>query len=96
MTRKLAPKPDPGKPGAFLSNRARAKAGMNRRILASRWGLLGKRVEHKAHASGAAAVFADPRFTSQHCRACGHTATGGGVSRLGICGLQAGEDGTCC
>jgi hypothetical protein len=48
MTRKPAPKPDPGKPGAFLPNRARAKAGMNRGIPASCWRLLGKRVEHKA------------------------------------------------
>jgi putative transposase len=33
MTKRPAPRPDPGKPGTFLANRARAKAGLNRSIL---------------------------------------------------------------
>lgn len=74
MTRKPVPKPDPEKPGAFLPNRARAKAGLSRGILASAWGIFGRRIEQKAAASNVAAVFVDPRFTSQQCRACGHTA----------------------
>jgi len=72
MVRRPGPKPDPGQPGAFLPNRARAKAGLNRGILASCWGLLGQRLQDKAAASGVRVVFADPRFTSQQCHACGH------------------------
>jgi len=74
MVRKPAPKPDPGQPGAFLPNRARAKAGLSRGILASCWGALSTRLEQKSSASGTTALFVDPRFTSQQCRACGHTA----------------------
>ena len=74
MVRRPAPKPDPGQPGAFLPNRARAKAGLNRGILASCWGLLGRRLEQKAAASGCQVVYVDPRFSSQQCRACGHIA----------------------
>jgi putative transposase len=33
MTKRAAPKPDPDKPGAFLPNGARAKAGLNRESL---------------------------------------------------------------
>jgi transposase len=73
MVRRPAPKPDPGQPGAFLPNRARAKAGLNRGILASCWGLFGRRSEQKATASGCQVVYVDPRFSSQQCRACGHT-----------------------
>jgi transposase len=74
MTRRPAPQPDPAAPGAFLPNRARAKAGLNRGILASCWGALGSRLEKKAAASGVTVIFTDPRFTSQQCHVCGHTA----------------------
>jgi putative transposase len=76
MTRRPAPKPDPQRAGAFLPNRARAKAGLNRGILASCWGTLGRRLAQKAAASGAVVIYVDPRFTSQQCHACGHTSTG--------------------
>jgi transposase len=76
MTRKPKPKPDPDRPGAHLPNRARAKAGLNRGILASCWGRLATRTEQKAAASGALVIYADPRFTSQQCRVCGHTSPG--------------------
>jgi transposase len=55
-------------------NRARAKAGLNRSILASYWGILGRRLEQKAAASGFAVIYAGLCFTSQQCRVCGHTA----------------------
>jgi transposase len=74
MVRCAAPKPDPERPGGYLPNRARAKAGLNRGILASCWGLLGRRLEQKAAASGSQVVSISPRFTSQRCRACGHIA----------------------
>jgi transposase len=76
MTRRPAPKPDPDRDGAFLPNRARAKAGLSRGILASAWGILGQRLEQKAGASGVTVLFADPRFTSQQCHACGHISAG--------------------
>ena len=74
MVRRPAPKPDPERPGAFLPNRARAKAGLNRGILASCWGLLGRRLEQKAAASGCRVASVSPRFTSQQCHMCGHIA----------------------
>jgi putative transposase len=37
MVRRPKPKPDTGQPGAFLPNGARAKAGLNKAILASCW-----------------------------------------------------------
>ena len=73
MTRKPAPKPDLGRPGSFLPNRARAKAGLSRGILASAWGVLGQRIKDKSEASGVLVLFVDPRFTSQQCHVCGHT-----------------------
>ena len=75
MVRKPKPKPDPDQPGAFLPNRARAKAGLNRGILASCWGLLATRTEQKATACGAAVRYVDPRYSSQQCRQCGHIAS---------------------
>jgi len=74
MVRKPAAKPNTEHPGGFLPNGAGAKAGLNRAILGSCWGLLARRAEQKAAASGAAVVYVDPRFTSQQCHMCGHTA----------------------
>jgi putative transposase len=76
MVRKPRPRPDPAHPGGFLPNRARSKAGLNRAILSSCWGLLAQRAGQKAAASGAAFIYVDPRFTSQQCHVCGHTAPG--------------------
>ena len=74
MVRRPAPKPDPEQPGVYLPNRARAKAGLNRGILASCWGLLATRAEQKAAVSGAVVIYADPKHSSQQCRVCGHVA----------------------
>jgi len=74
MVRKPKTRPDPQHPGSFLPNGARSKAGLNRAILSSCWGLLARRVDQKAAASGAAVIYVDPRFTSQQCHMCGHTA----------------------
>jgi transposase len=76
MVRKPKAKPDPEQRGGFLANGARSKAGLNRAILGSCWGLLAQRADQKAAASGAAVVYVDPRFTSQQCHVCGHTAPG--------------------
>ena len=79
MVRKPKAKPDPEHPGGFLPNRARSKAGLNRAILGSCWGLLAERAEQKATASGAAVIYVHPRFTSQQCHVCGHTAPANSV-----------------
>lgn len=74
MTRAPEPKPDPEMAGNFLPNRRRQKAGLNRGILASCWGVLATRCGEKAAASGASVIYVDPRFSSQECRRCGHVA----------------------
>jgi putative transposase len=47
----------------------RAKAGLNREILASGWGLLVRRLEDKAPGR---VERINPAYTSQRCSACGH------------------------
>ncbi|MGH2669901.1 MAG: RNA-guided endonuclease InsQ/TnpB family protein, partial [bacterium] len=64
MTRRPKPKPDPERPGGYLPNRRRAKAGLNRGILASGWGLLVQRLEHKA---AGRVEKVNPAYTSQTC-----------------------------
>lgn len=76
MVRRPKAKPDPDRAGNFLPNRARAKAGLNRGILASCWGLLATRTEQKAVASGAVVIYVNPKYSSQECRVCGHIAAG--------------------
>jgi putative transposase len=49
----------------------RQKAGLNREILRSGWGLLVERLEHKAPGR---VEKVNPAFTSQRCSACGHVA----------------------
>ena len=74
MTRAPRPKPDPDRPGAFLRNGARSKAGLNRAILDQGWGGFLRRLEDKAGASGVSVVKIDPAYTSQTCARCGHVA----------------------
>jgi transposase len=76
MVRRPAPKPDPDRAGAYMPNRARAKAALSRGILASCWGTLARRLDGKAAASGCQVIYVDPRFSSQECRVCGHIAAG--------------------
>ncbi|WP_346040191.1 transposase [Actinomadura chokoriensis] len=50
----------------------RARAGLNRGILANGWGRLAARLEHKAPGR---VVRVNPAYTSQTCNACGHCAS---------------------
>ena len=63
--------------GNHLPNGARAKAGLNKAILASCWGLFATRLEDKAGRTPedhkTILVKVDPRNTSRRCAACGHT-----------------------
>jgi transposase len=92
MTRKPRPKADPDKDGAFLPNRARAKAGLSRAILSSAWGVLATRTEQKAGASGCTVIYVDPRFTSQQCHACGHAEKGNRDSQAVFACLRCGHE----
>jgi transposase len=49
-----------------------AKAGLNRAILASGWGILARRLEQKAPGR---IEKIHPAYTSQRCSACGHVAS---------------------
>jgi putative transposase len=54
-------------------NGVSAKAGLNRQILVSGWGILARRLEEKAPGR---VEKVNPAFTSQRCSACGHVASG--------------------
>jgi transposase len=93
MTKRPKPKPDPERPGRYLPNRRRAKAGLNRGILANGWGLLVQRLEHKAPGR---VEKVNPAYTSQTCSVCGHCAPGNresqAVFRCVSCGHRANAD----
>ncbi|MEV7186606.1 transposase [Kitasatospora sp. NPDC093102] len=74
MVRAPAPKPDPGRPGAFLPNGAAAKAGLNRSISDAGWGVFLTILHAKAESAGREVIAVDPRNTSRTCPACGHVA----------------------
>ncbi|GGJ73609.1 RNA-guided endonuclease InsQ/TnpB family protein [Streptomyces brasiliensis] len=74
MSKAPAPKPDAGKPGAFLPNGASAKAGLNRSIADVGWGVFLAILAAKAEGAGREVMAVDPRNTSRRCPQCGHTA----------------------
>jgi putative transposase len=69
------------------------KAGLNREILRSGWGLLVRRLEDKAPGR---VQKVSPAFTSQRCSACGHIAAGSRESqalfRCVACGYTLNAD----
>jgi IS605 OrfB family transposase len=73
-----------------------AKAGLNREILARRWGLFLRRLKEKAALAGVDVVEVDPRHTSQRCSCCGHTDSESRESqsrfRCRACGHEAHAD----
>jgi transposase len=93
MTRRPKPKSDPKRPGEYLPNRRRAKASLNRGILANRWGLLVQRLEEKAPGR---VEKVNPAYTSQTCSVCGHCAPGNresqAVFRCVACGHREHAD----
>ncbi|MEU0522029.1 transposase, partial [Streptosporangium sp. NPDC006007] len=74
MTKAPAPKPDPDQPGAFLPNRAAAKAGLNKNILDAGWGVFLTILVHKAESAGRELIAVNPANTSRTCARCGHCA----------------------
>ena len=72
MTRRPAPEPDPDRPGAFLPNGARAKAGLNRSVSDAGWAALVRLLEQKAARYGRTVVKVGRWFpSSQLCSVCG-------------------------
>jgi putative transposase len=71
MTRRPAPKPDPDQPGAFLPNRATAKAGLNRSILDAGWAQFTSILAAKAEEAERRVIFVNPAGTSITCHVCG-------------------------
>ncbi|NUW33526.1 transposase [Nonomuraea sp. SMC257] len=74
MTKAPAPKPDPDQSGAFLPNRAAAKAGLNKSILDAGWGVFLTILAHKAESAGRELIAVNPANTSRTCARCGHYA----------------------
>ncbi|MFI6832393.1 RNA-guided endonuclease InsQ/TnpB family protein [Kribbella sp. NPDC050241] len=93
MVRRPQPKPDPERSGKYLPNRRRAKAGLNRGILTNGWGVLIRRLEHKALGR---VEKVNPAYTSQTCSVCGHCAPENresqAVFRCVACGYRANAD----
>jgi putative transposase len=71
MTRRPAPKPDQANPGAFLPNRAAAKAGLSKAILDAGWAQFATILTAKAESAGRQVVFVNPAGTSSTCHLCG-------------------------
>jgi len=72
--RNMTKKPDPKKDesGNFVQNGARAKAGLNRAILSSCWGLFVIFLSYKARRNGKLVIKVPPQYSSQECARCGH------------------------
>lgn len=67
MTRRPAPKPDPGNAEGFLPNQAAAKAGLNRSILDAGWAQFTAILTGKAEEAGRRIVLVNPAGTSVCC-----------------------------
>ncbi|MFF2619052.1 RNA-guided endonuclease InsQ/TnpB family protein [Kitasatospora sp. NPDC058046] len=74
MSRAVAPKPGPGRPGVSPPDSAAAKSGLNRSIMEAGWGVFLTILTGKAESAGRAVIAVDPRNTSRQCPPCGHTA----------------------
>ena len=71
MTRRPAPKPDPGQAAVFLPNMATAKAALNKSILDAGWAQFANILTAKAESAGRQTVFVNPSGTSISCHQCG-------------------------
>ncbi|MFD4607020.1 RNA-guided endonuclease InsQ/TnpB family protein [Streptomyces sp. NPDC058440] len=96
MTRAPKPKPDPANEGAFLPNKAAAKAGLNRIILDAGWGQFLRILANKAESAGRLLIPVDARNTSRTCPTCGHVSKENRVTQAKFacvsCGFFANAD----
>jgi putative transposase len=70
MTAAVAPRPDPGRSGAFLPNGAASKSGLNRSILDKGWHRIESATRGKARYTGTQVITVSPAYTSQTCNVC--------------------------
>lgn len=79
-----------------MTKRGRGKRGLNRSILANRWGLIERRLTDKAVLAGVELIKVNPAYTSQRCAACGHVAKENRKSQAAFlcvsCGHEAHAD----
>jgi putative transposase len=75
MTRRPKPKPDPGRPGEYLPNRAAAKAGLNKSVLDAGWAQFTGILVGKAEEAGRRVIWVNPAGTSTGCHQCGRRCT---------------------
>ncbi|MGK4580952.1 RNA-guided endonuclease InsQ/TnpB family protein [Kitasatospora sp. HPMI-4] len=96
MTRAPKAKPDPEQPGAFLSNGASAKAGLNKSILDAGWGQFLAILANKAESAGRRVIAVDARNTSRTCPECGHVSADNRITQAKFqctaCGHAANAD----
>jgi putative transposase len=71
MVRRPKAKQDPVT-GQWLANGRRAKAGLNKSILASCWGVIHEQLTYKAARRNKLVATVHPAYTSQECSRCGH------------------------
>ena len=71
MTKRPAPRSDSDKPGSFLANRARAKAGLTKSVLDAGWAQFTRILTDKAAEAGRRVVLVNPAGTSVGCHRCG-------------------------
>jgi putative transposase len=69
------------KPGVNV----RQKAGLNKALLDSSFGLLQQMIASKAEEAGLLIVAVDPRYSSQECSRCGHIAAESRRQRRFVC-----------
>jgi putative transposase len=81
MVRAPKGRPDPAQPGAYLTNGAKRKAGLNRSIHDAGWGQFVSLLSYKAESAGRTVVSVDPRYTSQTCAVCQHVDPGNRVNQ---------------
>ena len=90
------PKPRPDGNGGHDPNGAAAKAGLNKSINDTGWGIFLRVLSAKAESAGRTVIAVSPRHTSQRCAECGHTVAGNRVTqavfRCLACGHQAHAD----
>lgn len=97
LTGRANPNPDPDQPGAFLPNRRRAKAGLNRAILDVGFGEFRRQLTYKAEWYGATIQVVDRYYaSSKTCSNCGTSKTKMALSertfRCEACGLVLDRD----
>lgn len=72
MLKSPAPKENPEKPGTYLPNGAKSKAGLAQSISDAAWGELVGQFTYKAQRYGSTVTLVNPAYTSRTCSSCGN------------------------